>query len=72
MRVSALIAILQTCDPEALVVVDGYEGGVCELERVVRDARIELNANDGRSYCGPHEIDAQAKHKAVYLPRSAT
>lgn len=34
MKVKELITRLQACDPESIVVVDGYEGGVTELEAV--------------------------------------
>jgi hypothetical protein len=82
MKVKHLILNLQQCDPEAIVVVDGYEGGVSELKRTV-EVEIALDVNAGRSYYGRHVIhdDEYAEHhwnedepypelaKAVHLPR---
>lgn len=52
-KVKELIAKLQTLDPEMLVVVDGYEGGVETLNEV-RVTTVALNYNT-ESYYGPHE-----------------
>lgn len=55
MTVAELIAELQRLPQDAMVVVDGYEGGL----RDVKDAsvvNIKLNVND-EWYYGPHEID---------------
>lgn len=53
MKVSELIEQLQQYDPEMIVVVDGYEGGVGELTEVKR-TDIALNYNTAWYY-GEHE-----------------
>jgi len=54
MKVKELIEVLSQLDPELMVVVHGYEGGVNEVERCnVYD--IELNVNTAWYY-GKHEI----------------
>lgn len=74
MLVKALILRLQECDQEAMVVVDGYEGGVTELRNIRDSVEIALDVNEA-SYYGEHECvfsngypDAVHKH-VVYLPR---
>ncbi len=75
MKVKDLILHLNECDPESMVVVDGYEGGVTELRNIKDRVHIALNVN-GPSYYGPHEQvfendeHPEAHHVyAVYLPR---
>ena len=76
MKVKHLILRLQECDPEAMVVVDGYEGGVAELRNVQDSVEIALHMN-AASYYGEHEIDPPKEcidehtkwATAVYLPR---
>ena len=54
MKIKELIEVLSQLDPELLVVVHGYEGGVNEVDRCdVYD--IELNVNTAWYY-GKHEI----------------
>jgi len=73
-KVKDLIAALQTFPPNALVVVDGYEGGV-SAAKLPASVRVVLNVNTSWYY-GPHEIvspgDAEfAKGTAaVYLRRT--
>ena len=72
MKVKELILRLQECNPEAMVVVDGYEGGLEELKNVHDSILIALDVNAGRY--GPHEPDwrehtGHATVAAVYLPR---
>lgn len=74
MKVKELILRLQGCDQEAMVVVDGYEGGFTELVKVTDRLPIALNVNR-ESYYGEHECvfsndypDARRAY-AVYLPR---
>lgn len=59
MKVKDLIAVLQTLDPELMVVADGYEGGLSEVSEVVT-TDISLNIHS-EWYYGPHE------HKDGYL-----
>lgn len=53
MKVKELIEVLSQLDPELMVVVHGYEGGVNEVDKCeLRD--IELNVNTAWYY-GKHE-----------------
>ena len=55
MTVDELIRMLETYPPDLRVVVDGYEGGVDDLEArllLVRDIRLNVNAD---WYYGRHE-----------------
>jgi hypothetical protein len=53
MNVKDLIAELQKCDPDMMVVVYGYGGGVNEV-RLVEGIGVKLNANT-KWYYGKHE-----------------
>jgi hypothetical protein len=55
MKVKELIEILQKLDPELLVVVRGYEGGVDEVNNIYL-CNVELDSNAGIEYYGKHEI----------------
>jgi hypothetical protein len=57
MKVSELIAQLQTMPQDAMVVINGYDGGVDELDAPLHAVEIALNANSqyGR-YLGRHEV----------------
>ncbi len=74
MKVKDLILRLNECDPNAMVVVDGYEGGVTELRNITDIIEIALDINEA-SYYGEHELTfgdnyPDATHvNAVYLPR---
>lgn len=75
MKVKDLILRLQACDPDLMVVVDGYEGGLTELENLTDYIEIALDVDDG-SIFGEHahvrsDLDyPDHKHAfAVYLPR---
>lgn len=70
MKVKELIKELEKLNPELIVVVDGYEGGVTELE-VCGETTIELNKNNQWWY-GEHEEckpDADNAVTVCYLPR---
>jgi hypothetical protein len=54
MKVKDLIAVLQTYDPELMVVRSGYEGGVDEIMGHDKET-IALNVN-AEWYYGPHEV----------------
>ena len=54
MKVKKLIELLSQMDPELLVVVAGYEGGVDEMDKFEM-CDIELNVNT-EWYYGKHEI----------------
>jgi hypothetical protein len=54
MKVKELIETLSQLDPELMVVIGGYEGGVDEVSRYEL-CNIELNVNDAWFY-GKHEV----------------
>jgi hypothetical protein len=54
MKVKDLIDILQTYDPDLMVVRTGYEGGVQEIKHHSEET-IALNVN-AEWYYGPHEV----------------
>ena len=54
MKVKELIEVLSQLDPELMVVVAGYEGGVNEVDKSEL-CDIELNVND-EWYYGKHEM----------------
>jgi len=57
MKVKELIEVLSQLDPELMVVVAGYEGGVNEVSDYGL-CDIELNVND-EWYYGKHEMLAE-------------
>ena len=57
MKVKELIEVLSQLDPELMVVVAGYEGGVNEVDKYEL-CDIELNVND-EWYYGKHEMLAE-------------
>jgi len=65
MKVKWLIEELQKCDPDMMVVVSGYEGGVDELSKIKR-IEVALNVNTDWYY-GKHEeiIGNDAEYKDV-------
>jgi hypothetical protein len=54
MKVKELIEKLKSCDPELMVVVNGYEGGVNEAENAAQ-VKIRSNVNT-KWYYGAHEV----------------
>jgi hypothetical protein len=69
MKVKELIEKLQACDPEHMVVVDGYEGGVYEAD-CVETKKIALNAHE-EWYYGDHDndIDRYPNHEHAMAVR---
>lgn len=61
MKVKELIELLSQLDPELMVVVAGYEGGVDEIKKY-KLCNIELNVNDDWYY-GKHEVLYKDKPK---------
>jgi hypothetical protein len=55
MKVKDLIILLQTKDPQAVVVIDGYEDG-CDFVKSVDDVLLVLNQFN-ESWYGKHEIN---------------
>ena len=54
MKVKELIKMLSEQDQEAMVVINGYQGGVYEPKSLTKEV-VELNVNDSWYY-GAHEI----------------
>jgi hypothetical protein len=76
MTVKDLIKKLEQFHPDMPVVIDGYEGGLHDVDMVI-ETDIILNYNDSW-YLGAHELAAGffedeketcITAKAVYLPR---
>ena len=68
MKVKELIEKLQLCDPELMVVVRGYEGGVNEGEYAAT-VKINLDAHT-KWYYDNHEItidDEPFDCEAIYI-----
>lgn len=70
MKVKELIAELKKLNPEMLVVVDGYESGLCDIS-LVRETTAKLNVNEywwegNHEQCDPNDDDAVP---VCYLPR---
>ena len=57
MKVKKLIELLSQMNPELMVVIGGYEGGVDEIDKFEM-CDIELNVNT-EWYYGKHEILAE-------------
>ena len=55
MKVKELIEQLKQLNPELMVVVRGYEGGVNEVVSY-EECNIALDANKGDWYYGRHEV----------------
>ncbi len=73
MKVRDLIEILNGCDPELPIVVDGYEGGLDDLMEV-ETIQIFKDVNLNVGWYGDHEEASGASikantHTAIYLPR---
>ncbi len=67
MTVKELIQQLQKCDPETLILVDGYESGFSDISKI-REIKVELNVHT-EEYNGPHEETDKSNTKAYLLGR---
>lgn len=65
MTVKQLIEKLQQFNPEAMVVVAGYEGGYNEISDA-GDIRLNLNVNK-EWYYGKHECDDNGECHAICI-----
>ena len=65
MNVTDLIAKLQQMPPDAVVLLDGYEGAMCDV-RCIASSIAYLNARKD-SWLGPHEVERTYYH----LPENA-
>lgn len=73
MTVAELIAKLQTCPQDARVIVNGYEGGYCDVEATT-PCPIKLNRNTAWYY-GPHdepEGDEAPDEQAILIAKIIT
>jgi len=68
MTVEQLISELQTLPPNLLVLVDGYEGGFCDIDSL-KTMKVELNFHS-EDYYGPHEETDKATVPAVKIIRT--
>jgi len=71
MKIKELIEALQGKDPEAVVVIHGYEGGFHEVARTLNGG-IFVDLHRGDAYYGEHEFCSEeyaegANSKAVLL-----
>lgn len=72
MKVKELIALLQQQDPEARVVVQGYEGGYNDAA-TPEPIRLKLNVHPKEDwYYGPHDEDRKGRCEAVLIKRGVT
>lgn len=74
MTVGELIEKLSSFDPWLKVVVDGYEGGLCDPKTVVH---VPIIVGQKKEFCGDHEFaksssvlkDGELCEDVVLLPR---
>lgn len=67
MKVKELIKHLENCDPETLILVDGYEGGFCDIGGI-KKTKVELNVHS-EDYYGPHDETPKANTEAYLIGR---
>lgn len=65
MKVHEMRVLLETMPQDAIVVVDGYEGGVAEVTEV-KMVKLTLDVNTEWWY-GNHEIDSEGVTSAVHI-----
>ena len=65
MNVRTLIEHLSKLDPELMVVVSGYEGGVDEVD-LLEPVKLKLNVNT-KWYYGKHEEDKDGETQAIKI-----
>jgi hypothetical protein len=69
MKVKQLIEKLQSYDPELMVIISGYEGGVDEAHQA-GEVKIKLDVHP-ESYYGDHEVADHDEDpfdcKAIYI-----
>lgn len=69
MTVAQMIDILSNHDPGDIVLVDGFEGGLCDvLESNIYSQKFDKNVNDC-SYLGEHEADKEGEFFGVVIGR---
>lgn len=65
MNVQQLIEKLSEYPKDSMVVVNGYEGGVSEVD-TLSGCKLMLNVNSAWYY-GAHEIDKEGDQPAVWI-----
>lgn len=65
--VKSLITALEKLPQDAIVMVDGYEGGLADISQT-EQATVKLNYHT-EDYMGPHEEDEKGTETAVILRR---
>jgi len=68
MTVEGLITELSKFPRNALVLLQGYEGGLSEIG-ILKTAKVNLNQNR-EEWNGPHEEDPNGPHQAILLLRA--
>ena len=68
MKIKDLKKLLENYPEDALVLVEGYEGGLADISRL-KQTKVQLNFHT-EEYMGPHEeVDAEGGSVAVVLYR---
>jgi hypothetical protein len=68
MTAKELLKILNTFPENQTVVVQGYEGGYCDIDSV-KSIKVTLNHNT-ESWNGPHEDLADSANDVVFIRRA--
>lgn len=69
MTVGQLIDVLKRFDAGDIVLVDGYDYGLCDVEKSeIREIRFEKNINNN-SYAGPHVEVEEGEFFGVVIGR---
>lgn len=76
MKVHELIDKLQKLDPEMKVVVNGYEGGYDEVEKILMGVRVKHNSKKKTEdlwWLGEYEdaLSTEKSESVVVLPRKS-
>lgn len=66
MLVQELIDALELCNPDAVVVVRGYEFGVDDINSIQKTG-VVLDRYRSGDYGGPHELSSSEGVPCVYL-----
>lgn len=68
MNVGDLRKLLETVSQDLLVVVNGYEGGLCDVvPEQIKKIKVHLRAEEGCAWYGPHgQHDVQKSGECGY------
>ncbi len=64
-----LVDKLSAFSPDRRVLVDGYEGGFCDI-LAIKETHVAFNHNS-KDWLGPHEEDLNSKDIAVVILRKS-